>query len=146
MNTMELIHKQRIQQELERACVPRLSLKTFASRHLHNVIQDDEHIIAAINGFSKSGSGLFGTCMLVATDKRIIFYDHKPGFTVMEEAAYDEIRGIRSAEIGPFTMVRLHTAAGDYQLNHVNRACARAFVKYVDKCKLEVYSRLNQPQ
>lgn len=125
-------HKLRVQSEMAGAGMTRLALLKSSSRYLHHVIHADEHVQAIASGHYEGGSAV-----LVATDRRIIFLDHKPLFTSTDELTYGVVSGIKSFYSGPFASLTLHTAAGDYQLRRVNKICAQNFVLFIEQKKIE---------
>ncbi len=123
-------HKQRIHQELAKAGMTSYGFLKGSSRYLQTVVHEGEHVLAVAYGRYGGGSG-----MLVGTDRRIVFLDHKPGFTVCDEIGFDSVLGVKSAFTGAFSTVTLHTRVGDYQLRYVNHTCAHRFVAYVEQKK-----------
>jgi general stress protein 26 len=125
-------HKLRIRQELKKAGVTSYGLIKGESKLLPNIIHEDEHIGGVVYGQMSEGS-----VMLVATDKRIIFLDWKPLFTTSDEFTYDVVSGVKTTTAGPFSAVTLHTRISDYSLRYVNHNCARNFVRYIEKRRIE---------
>jgi general stress protein 26 len=74
--------------------------------------------------------------MLVATDRRVIFLDHKPGYTAFDELTYDVISGVKLTSAG-FSAVTLHTRLGDYLIRFVNTRAANNFTHYIETKRLE---------
>lgn len=136
---MDAQHKQRIKAELRAAGASSYGLMKFASRYLPNVIHHDEHIMAAVYGRRKNSTGLlnFSSGMLVATEKRAIYLDHKPGFTTVDEISYDVVSGVRKDSNGLATTVTLHSRIGDYTIRFANIRGADKFVRYIDTQHIE---------
>ena len=129
-------HEQRIQQELKAAGVTRYGMMKFAIKYLPNIIHDNEHIGGVVYGRYSSGASSLNEGTLVATDKRLMFLDHKPGFTSLDEVTYDVVSGVMNTSAG-FSGVTLHTRMGDYVVRFANRKCADIFTEFVEKQRLE---------
>lgn len=123
----------RIKEELIKAGVTRYGLAKAESKELPKIIHENEHIGGVVYGQIGGGS----SAMLVATDHRIIFVDHKPLFMTTDELTYDVVSGIKSTKAGPFTSVILHTRVNDYVMRYVNAKCASIFVSYIESRRLE---------
>lgn len=134
-------HKQRIKDELKYVGVSNLAQHKGEGRHLSELIHDDEHIMGAVYGQYDEGSG-----MLIATDKRIIFFDKKPLFKTVDELTYDVVSGIKIVKQGLFSGIVLHTRAGDYALRYVNPKSATVFKKYLESHLLEHPTRTTELQ
>lgn len=137
-------HEKRIKSELIKAGVTRYGLLTLESRHLPEIIHKSEHIEAVAYGLSHNYSA-----MLIATDRRVIFLDRKPFFSISDEITYEMVAGIGYNIQGRFAAVTLHTRLGDYPLRFVNRKAAEKFVHYIEIRRLEQASNLadtNNPQ
>lgn len=133
------VHVERIRDELLRAGVTAYGIIKFSSNYLPEIIHEDEHVIAAVYGRYREGRGLlsFSEGMLVATSLRIVFLDHKPGFTTVDEIGYDLIAGIKHSHAGPFASVTVHTWIGDFTIRFAKPSCAERFVHYVETRRLE---------
>jgi len=127
-------HTERIKQELRDAGITSFGRLRFSCRHLPQVIHEDEHIMAAIYGRYREGGGFLSLSegVLVATSHRIIFLDHKPGYTKLDELGYDLVVGIRHSKAGPFSAVTIHTRIGDFTIRFCKHAQAEQFVHYVE--------------
>ena len=134
MDTTKLSHKERINKELLEAGVTRYGMKKFAVHYLPNVIHENEHIKGIVYGRYRDKQGVtnWNEGILVATDLRIIFLDHKPGFTDMDELTYDVVSGI-NITTALFSSVTLHTRINDYQVRFTNTKCASIFTEYVEE-------------
>lgn len=132
-------HTERIKQELREVGITSFGMLRFSCRHLPEIIHEEEHIKAAVYGRYREGGGLlnFSEGMLVATSHRIIFLDHKPGYTTLDELGYDLVVGIRHSTAGPFSAVTVHTRIGDFTIRFGRRAQAERFVHYVETRRLE---------
>lgn len=137
-------HVKRIKKELKDAGATAYGLAKFSSKYLPNVIHPEEHVKAVVYGRYREDGGLlnFAEGMLVATERRVIFLDHKPGYTKTDEVSYDIVSGVQESSAG-FTAVTLHTKICDYTLRFVNDKCANNFVKYVERRRLEELQGLN---
>jgi hypothetical protein len=131
-------HEQRVKQELAAAGVTSYGFRKFAIHYLPKLIHDDEHIGGIVYGryTDKQGSNRWNEGVLIATNLRIIFLDHKPGFTVTDEISYRAVSGVNLTS-AVFSAVTLHTRLGDYQIRFVNARCADIFVGYVEDRQLE---------
>lgn len=134
-------HKLRIKDELKAVGVSSVALHKSEGKHLNELIHDDEHIMGAVHGQYDDGSA-----MLIATDKRLIFYDKKPLFQTVDELTYDIISGINVIRQGLFSGIVLHTRLGDYALRYVNPKSATIFKKYLETHVLEHPTSTNQIQ
>lgn len=128
-------HKDRIKEELHRAGVTTLGRYRFSGMYLPEVIHEDEHIEAAIFGRHKELQGFFGAVegMLVATDKRVIFIDHRPGYTTMDEFTYDVISGVNITKAIYNASVTLYTKVSNYRLSYVGKESAKKFANYIEE-------------
>ncbi|MDQ5982428.1 MAG: Rv1155 class probable F420-dependent [Patescibacteria group bacterium] len=128
-------HKDRIKEELHRAGVTTLGRYRFSGMYLPEVIHEDEHIEAAIFGRHKELQGFFGAVegMLVATDKRVIFIDHRPGYTTMDEFTYDVISGVNITKAVYNASVTLYTKVSNYRLSYVGKESAKKFANYIEE-------------
>ena len=133
------VHARRIQDELREAGATMYGLAKFSSQYLYRLIHANEHIRGIVYGRYRGGKGLlkFNEGMLVATDRRIIFLDYKPGFTSVEEIAYRAISGIDYVAAGPFSSVTLHTRIGSFTIRYANATCIRTFAAYVGGRQIE---------
>lgn len=133
-------HVQRIEQELKEVGMTAYGGHKFVIKYLPKVIHSDEHIKAILYGRYKENpsAGLMGLSagMLVATDRRIIFLDHKPGFTSMDELTYDIATGIGVSKAGIGSTVTLHTRIGDYAIHFANPDGIERFVNYIEERRL----------
>jgi hypothetical protein len=134
---MDAFTKIRVKQELKAVGVTWYGMQKFAIRYLPEIIGMSEHICGAVYGrYADNGGNLkFNAGLLVATNKRVIFLDHKPGYTRMDEIAYDAVGGVELSTVVKST-VKVKSAAGDYQISYANPRCSKTFVDYVDKKRM----------
>ncbi|HSX07392.1 MAG TPA: pyridoxamine 5'-phosphate oxidase family protein [Candidatus Saccharimonadales bacterium] len=134
------VHIKRVQAELRQVGMTGYGALKFASRYLPTVLRDDEHVQAAVYGRYRAGAGLLGWTegMLVATERRLLFLDHKPGYTATDELTYDTVSGVQKTTAGPFSALTLHTRIGNYTIRFANTACIDVFMKYVEERRLAV--------
>ena len=125
-------HIKRVNSELVKAGFTKYGLLKGESRHLPNLIHKDERIGGAVYGRAEHGSA-----MIVATDKRVLYLDHKILFNKSEEISYDAVSGVSCNIQTSYAGVVLHTRLGDFELKFVNLKCARRFVKYVEGRRIE---------
>ncbi len=135
-------HIRTVKSDLKAAGMTQYGMMKFASRYLPRVIHQGEEIEGVVYGRygrdAKVG-GFEGT--LVATNLRVIFIDHKPGYTSMDEMAYDTISGIETSRAGMFTALTLHTKLGDFTIRYANKKCVAKFVDYIESRRLETTRR-----
>jgi uncharacterized protein YhbP (UPF0306 family) len=134
MSKISSEHNDRIAAELREVGAGGYGAVKFASHYLPNVIHPDEHITGVVYGRYKEDSGLlnFSSGMLVATDQRVVFLDHKPGFTSLDEITYDVVAGVKEATNGMFCTVTLHTRVAEYTVRFVSLKAAKIFVQYIE--------------
>lgn len=132
-------HSRRIRQELAKAGVTQYGMTKFVTTYLPRVIYGDEHIEAAVYGRFEEGLGLlmFEEGWLIATDHRVIFLDHKPGYTNMDELGYEAVIGVQKTSAGFFSSITLHTKQGNYTLRFANKHCVDKFMRHVEIRRLE---------
>lgn len=133
---MNTEHVQRVHDELREVGVTKYGMKKLEVKELPSIIQPDEHIGGAVYGQVGGGS----SAMLVATNKRVLFVDHRPLFSTSDELTYDVVAGVQKVTTGLFTAVTLHTRVTDYTLRYVNPKCANIFVSYIDKMRITIGS------
>jgi len=138
-------HADNIKAELKAVGVTAYGMKKFAIHYLPKVIHEDEHIKGIVYGRykDKTGSISLNEGMLIATDSRIIFLDHKPGFTLLDELTYDVVSGV-TRTTAVFSAVSLRTRMGDYNIRFANANCANIFVRYVEDRRLE--NKISKPK
>jgi len=132
-------HATRVRQELRNIGASSYGLAKFASQYLYHLIRKNEHIHGAVYGrYSNGDSRLkFNEGMLVATDRRVIFLDHKPGYTDVEELTYEAVSGVRSQSAGLFAAVTLYTKIGDFTLTYASTRCIRSFIEYIESRRID---------
>jgi len=132
-------HKDRIARELKEVGLTRFGKMKFAVRYLPNIIHEDEHIGGIVYGRYRTGPGLLSLIegMLIATDKRVVFLDHKPGYTNIDEVTYDVVSGVEMSSVAFMYAVKLHTKVKDYSIRFANAKCAKVFAAYVEGRRLK---------
>lgn len=127
-----------LKRRLKQLGMSEYGLKKFATKYLSQVIHEGEAINGVVYGRYFSGSGALSLeeGMLVATDRRVIFLDHKPGFTDLEEITYDMIGGVRHQKFGPFNTVTLHSRLGDFPIRYTNAKCSQIFTEYIENRRI----------
>jgi hypothetical protein len=136
--TVRRTHKQRVFKELKNVGVTWYGMLKFAPHYLPKIIHNDEHIMGAVYGryTDKAGANNWNEGMLVATDLRVIFLNHKPGYTKIDEMTYDVVSGVSMTTAG-FSAVSLRTRLGDYKFRFANKRCSEIFVEYVERRRIE---------
>ncbi len=131
-------HAQRVRAELKQCGVSSIAIRRFTGRYLPKVIHEDEHIQAAVFGHHKQSEALFGFAegMLVATDKRVIYVDHKPGFTTMDEVAYDVVSGVNVSSSGIYSSMTLFTKMGNYTVSYARLESIQRFADFIEKQRI----------
>lgn len=133
--------KKRIRHELLKAGMPSYRLAKFNMHYLPKIIKDDEHIHGIVYGRHSEGSGLLNWVdrAIVATDHRVISFNHKPGYTDNDQFTYDVINGVDASTAGPFTAITLDTRLGPVTVRFVRKKCAEIFIQYVKKRRLAFF-------
>lgn len=132
-------HINRVRKELKEAGIAAVSMARFSSGYIPRIIHIDEHILAAIYGHRKGVKGIFGyeVGLLIATDQRVIYIIHRPGFTTLDEMQYDLISGVNTTNTGLFASVTLYTGIANYVLSFVRPRAAQHFVDTIEKILFE---------
>lgn len=125
-------HVKRVRKELVDAGMTPYGLLKFETRHLPALIHEDEKIGGVVYGLNENGSA-----MIVATNLRVIYLDHKFLYHKNEELSYDIVGGVTKNEQGGRSGIVLHTRAGDFKLRYVNTKAAQRFVKYIESRQIE---------
>lgn len=130
-------HTLRVQEELKAAGMTKYGLLKLTTRCLPRVIHENEHIRAAVYGrYKQDGWPLSSEGMLVATDKRIIFVNWKPGYTSIDELSYDIIAGLNVSRAIFFSALSLYTRMSTYTIRFANSGCVARFADYVERRRL----------
>ena len=139
MTKSQTTHDDRIAAELREVGASGYGAVKFASHYLPNVIHPGEHIKGVVYGRYKEDGGLlnFSSGMLVATDRRVLFLDHKPGFTSLDEITYEVVAGVKETSNGLLCTVTLHTRVAEYTVRFASNKAARTFVHYIETRRLE---------
>lgn len=125
----------RVNSELLKAGFTKNDMRRYSVKYLPSVINPDEHIEAAVSGRQKGHEGMFGLIegMLVATNQRVIFIDHRPGYTTMDDITYDVVAGVNLSTTLFFASVTLYTRVMNYQLSYVSSKSAQKFANFIEK-------------
>lgn len=139
MITQTQTHTERIKQELHDAGMSHLAMLSFTARFLPNVIHKDEHIEAIVFGRHKEAEGIAASIegILVATNKRIIYLDHKPGFTTMDEVSYEVVSGARISASGFRSSLTLFTKVANYTISFAKPSNVEKFANYIESKRLD---------
>lgn len=121
-------HGERVKKELLKAGVTKYGLLKGEARHLPAIIKQGERIHGVVYGRTENGSA-----MIVATDKRVLYLDHRILFSKSDELSYDVVSGVSHNEQAGYAGIVLHTRLGDFRLRFVNLTCAKRFVKYIEQ-------------
>lgn len=125
-------HRRRVMNEVKAAGITKWGLLFSDPHALPQIIHPDEHIEAMVYGHGKTGWG-----MIVATDRRVMFVDKKPGMLRSDDITYELVGGVTIENVGVIVTVTLHTRIGDYSLRTTNRASASKFTDYIELRCLE---------
>lgn len=125
-------HQKRILDDLTRLGATKMELMSSESNYLHKII----HHLEEIGGIA-FGHHELGYCMLVATNRRVIFLDKKPFFANVDDITYDVVSGVSLSHAGVGSTLVLHTRIKDYKLLTMNDASAEKFVNYIEMRCLE---------
>lgn len=133
-------HTERIRSELKASGVSSIATRRFTGQYLPKVIHDDEHIHAAVFGHHKQMEAFFGIAegMLIATDRRVIYLNHKPGFTTMDEVTYEVVFGVNITKAGIFSSVTLFTRIGNYTVSFARSGSVKKFADFIEKQRLNL--------
>lgn len=119
--------------ELRDAGFSTLQLHSAESRKLVEIIEIDEHIMAAIFGHVSPG----GTAIIVATSKRVIYINHHLFMDDLDEFNYVAISGISYSTNGFFWSVTLHSGLDDRTLGCIKGVQAKKFISYIESLCIE---------
>lgn len=141
----EALLRERLKTELMHAGMTSWGMKKFNTKYLHKIIHPNEHVEGVIYGRFSEAPGWLNWVdrMVVATDRRVISLNHKPGYTDIDEFTYDVIDGVEISRAGAFSSVRLHAKTGNVSVRFVNRLCADKFVHYIEQRRLEFFQPIN---
>lgn len=133
--------KARIRAELIKAGMTPYGFRKFNTKYIPSFIKEGEHIHAVIYGRLVEGPGLLSWVdrMMVATDQRIVSFNHKPGYTDFDVFTYDVVNGVYATEAGPFRAVMLDTRTGKVIVRFVNKRCSTIFIKYVAERRMTFF-------
>jgi len=133
-----MTHTERVRNELKKSGISSLALLRFTGHYLPKVIHENEHIEAAVFGRHKESEGLFGYAehILVATDKRIIYLNHRPDYTTMDEVAYDVVSGVNISNAGVYASLKLFTKVANYTVSFAKLVCVKRFATYIEKRRM----------
>lgn len=128
-------HAARVRKELRESGLIPISFIHLTSGYIPTIIRPDEHIKAAVYGHHRTGVGIFGyeVGLLIATDKRILYIVHRPGFTTMDEMNRDYITGVTMIKAGIFASVTLYTRLANYVISFARPKAAKHFVETVER-------------
>ena len=140
-------HQERVREELRAAGVSRFGLHKFTSHYIPYVIGNKEHIKAVVFGRQREVEGFFGVVggALVATDTRIVYIDHRPGYTTMDEISYGVVSGVNVTQAGPYASLTLYTKIGNYHLSFAKPYCTMRFARYIEMRRVRESEYLNLP-
>lgn len=132
-------HIQRVREELIAAGTTKYGMLKFASRYLPNIIHENECIRAVVYGRHKMENfALSNEGMLVATNKRMIFIERKPGYTSVDELSYEVVAGLNVSVTPFFSAITLYTRMSSYTIRFANKNCVNRFAEYVERRRLDM--------
>lgn len=134
METKVQFNEERVANELIAAGISKLGTKRFTSRYLAQLLHNDEHVMAAVYGRQKGMEGLFGFVegMLVATDRRVLYIDKRPGYATMDEVSYANVSGIHVSKTTRHANIILYTKIANYKLSYADSVNAQRFADYIE--------------
>ena len=140
-------NEKRVMQALKSVGVSDYGLRRFTSTYLPHVIHPDETIEAAVFGRMKESEGFFGFVegLLVATNRRVIFIDHRPGYTTMDEVTYDVVSGVNISSTLFYTSLTLFTKVANYRLSFASKECVQRFADYIETRRLDT-KKVDEPE
>lgn len=147
VTTVPQTHVDRIKSELKEAGVSQIGMHRFTITYLPKVIHPDEHIMAAVFGRRKVSEGVFGFVegALVATDQRVLFIDHRPGYSTTDEVSYDVVSGVNVSRAGLYASVTLLTRIANYTLSFAKPSCVNRFADYIETRTIDTSSQDTLP-
>lgn len=125
-------HQKRVIDDMKRLGASKLELLSSEANYLHKVIHHEEQIGGVTFGHHESGY-----CMLVATNRRVVFLDKKPFFANVDDITYGVVSGVSFGHAGFGSTLTLHTRIKDIKLMTMNDNSAKIFVDYVELRCLE---------
>ncbi len=126
-------HKTSITSSLKRLGANQYDLWLPETHSLPAFIRADETLEGIIYGKYHISSELpSGRGALVATNRRVIFIDRKPGYTRATEIAYDVVSAITRSQTGFTNYVTLNTRLADITIRTFNPRCAMSFVEAIE--------------
>lgn len=124
---------QKVKSDLLRVGISNYAIHRSECRHLAAVLREDETIHGAVFGRTPEGAAL-----LVATNRRVIYYQKTPLLATVDDITYEVVSGLMVGQVaGLFATVVLKTRIGDYTIRYVNLKSARIFKEYLEKSRLE---------
>jgi hypothetical protein len=135
VTTIDQEQTEKIRRELQTAGASQLMLRKFTLRYLPRVIHPDERIEAVVCGRHREAGEIFGFAesSLVATDRRVLYINHQPGYTTMDEVGYENVSGVNFTRAGLYAGVTLFTKIATYTLSFANPRCVQGFVDYIEE-------------
>lgn len=121
-------HSMRVIEDLRDVGFSASQLRHLESRRMPEIVRPDERIKAAIHGTAE----IKGHAIMVATDKRIIYFDHTPFLDALDEFNYVVVSGASYSTNGFSWSITVHTKIGDRTLTGVKNSQARRFIDYVE--------------
>lgn len=67
----------------------------------------------------------------------MLFIDHRPGYTTMDEVSYDVVSGVNVSTTLFYASVTLFTKVANYRLSFASKQCVQRFADYVESRKLD---------
>ena len=126
-------HKANIIGTLRRLGANRYDLLLPETHSLPNLVQPTETIEGVLYGRYHLSTGQPpGRGVIAATNKRLLFIDHKPLFMRAAEVAYDAVSAVTSSRVGPMGYVTINTRMGDITVRTFNQHCATTFVQAIE--------------
>lgn len=120
---------------MKQAGISALGMMRFTTGYLPNIIHQDEHIKAAVYGRRREGTTFldFEVGLLVATDERVLYVVHRPGYTTTDEVSYGLISGVSISTAGPFATITLYTKITNYVMSFARPKAAQHFADTIEQ-------------
>lgn len=121
-------HSIRVTEDLRDLGFSAGQLRQLESRRMPEIIRADEQVKAAVFGRAETRSN----AVMVATDKRVIYFDHTPFLDTLDEFNYAVVSGISHSSNGFSWSITIHTKIGDRNLQGIKTIQARQFINYIE--------------
>jgi len=116
--------------QLRSVGISEYGLRKSEPKLLSEVLNDGEDIRAAISGRNTDNQSVF----IVATSDRLIYINHIPLFTIVDEISYGVVDGVTWSIVGNwYANVTVHTTDTNFRLRFVNPRAADLLARFLDE-------------